>query len=184
MGGVSMGRIMHEQVSELQDIRDVPNAVSTVKTRDQVGDLQDECAVFTHYLVGEWPNQYVVGKYREAHAVSHIFENVDPSSFDGFLLNMATNHPFGTRLVDAYTAVFSKSSIFRKKMILLMAILESCAPTYLQFDRPDPTPSLVLVVRLLQRGCAFGLSFFLSTVFLLPIHVGFSVVPGRAHRGG
>ena len=64
---------------------------------------------------------------------------------DGFLVKVAGIGPWSTKIIDAYTRVFRPFSTVRKKLILLLAILESCAPTHAYLDSVD-SGSIPLVV--------------------------------------
>ncbi|MCG3160271.1 MAG: hypothetical protein JMDDDDMK_01340 [Acidobacteria bacterium] len=59
----------------------------------------------------------------------------------------------------------------RRKWILLLAILESCAPTHKYFDGPDAGGKTRLAARLLWQGLVFILAFGLSVVLLMPAHL-------------
>src|SRR5205823_3568092 len=109
-------------------------------------NLDRECTVFARYLVGESPGGYVLEKYRDAHAKSALADIRVDDAFDRVLLHIALVHPVATKLVDAYTAFFFKTSTVRKKWVLLLAILESAPPAFHLFDSPDhgTTTSLVL----------------------------------------
>ena len=139
--------------------------------RDSMIKLDRECLAFSAYLIGQRPNEYVMEKYRDAHASSGIIGPNEKPFLDRFLIGLAAVHPIGAKLVDAYTAVFYKKSAVRRKWILLLAILESCAPTYKYFDLPDAGGRLWLAVGLLWRGFGFISAFSLSVILFAPAHL-------------
>ncbi|MGE0126717.1 MAG: hypothetical protein AB7U82_01335 [Blastocatellales bacterium] len=133
--------------------------------------LNRECQAFSIYLVKQQPNEYVMAKYREAHNASGIVARNEGGFLDRLLVGVAAAHPIGARLVDAYTAIFYKKSSVRRKWILLLAILESCAPTYKYFDVPDGGGRGWLAFRLLWQGLSFILAFGLSIILFMPAHL-------------
>jgi hypothetical protein len=171
-----MSKIAHRQVSTAQNIQDTPDLASKPMSEVQADTLLRECQVFTTYLIGQQPNRYIIRKYSDGCDVSDVLRDPEPNSFDAFLLRVARTHSFASRLVDTYTCVFQKGSIFRKRLVLLLAIVESCAPFYSHVDVPDSTGKLSLLIGLFHRGAAFALFLLLSTVLLFPIQLVFAVL--------
>ena len=99
----------------------------------QINQLSDECHVFCKYLINQKPNNYILEKYREGHSASKLYEN----RFDKLLIRIARINPSFTKLVDTYARVCFQNSVVRKKLVLLLAILESCAPTHRYLDVAD-----------------------------------------------
>lgn len=86
-----------------------------------------ECQVFSAYLLGVTPTAFVLGKYAVAHRVSTGFTS--GGDFDDFLVRSATRHRVLTRMADAYARAFVPRSLLRRKLVLLLAILETCPRT-------------------------------------------------------
>ncbi len=144
--------------------------------------LDHECMVFSAYLVNQKPSSYVLEKYREAHMMSSEIRRHEAAPFDQLLLNVSIKHPIIAKLVDAYTAIFYKGSLIRKKWILLLAILESCAPTFHYFDSPESHSTSWLLAKMLWSGVVFFLAFCLAVVLFLPLQVmyaGYAKLFGR-----
>src|SRR5262245_29613916 len=131
--------------------------------------LDRECAAYARYLTGHAVSGYVLGKYADAHQRHPELNAATAARFDRFLLSVAAVYPLGPWLVDVYTAVFFKSAVVRKKWVLLVAILESAAPTAQFFDRPDPGGLVAAVARLAWRGVTFVVGLLLSSVLFLPV---------------
>jgi len=146
-------------------------------------DLDRECAGFARYLTGLSVTDYVLEKYRDAHARHPDLDARQSPTFDRWLISIARAHPLGTWLADTYTAVFFKQALVRRKWILLVAILESTAPTAELFDVPEPGGRAAFVVRLGWRGLAFLLGLGVSSILFMPVHVVFGAVP-RGDAGG
>ena len=133
--------------------------------------LDAECSLFADYLIRKSPNAYVLEKYREAHKTSEAFRELVLDPFDAFLLSISRWHPLGLRIVDSYASWFFRRSVVRKKMVLLLAILECCPPTYSFFDSPDsPSPS-AFCAQMLKQGIIFALSIVLGLALLAPVQV-------------
>jgi hypothetical protein len=137
---------------------------------DFTADLDGECIAFARYLTGGTPGPYVLEKYRDAHQRHAALRSGTPI-IERALLAAARAAAPGAWLVDAYTAIFLKKAVVRKKWVLLVAILESCAPTADYFDRPDPGGRVAAIARLGGRGILFLVGLVLSMIVFLPIHL-------------
>lgn len=132
--------------------------------------LEKECITFSQYLIRQTPDRYVIEKYCAAH---ESFGNLHPGPnelLDRILLRLP-GHPVFLRLMDAYTLLFARRSLLRKKWILLIAILESCEPTSLYFDQPDPGTKPVLIATMAWNGLIFVSCLAFSIVLLGPLAI-------------
>jgi hypothetical protein len=145
--------------------------------------LDRECLAFARYLTGQQAPAYAIAKYREAHARDRRLESDETPAFNRLLVSMARAHSLGAWMVDAYTAVFFKRAIVRKKWVLLVAILESAAPTAEFFDVPDTSSRALLAGHLAWRATAFLAGLVASAVILLPVHLFFTFT-AASRRGG
>ena len=137
----------------------------------RISVLDRECLAFSAYLVKQRPNDYVMSKYREAHNMGGDFKQGEEIFFDRLLINASFVNPVAAKLVDAYTAIFRRKSVVRRKWILLLAILESCTPTYRYFDCPDSGGKVRLVGGLVWRGLIFLLALGVSIIVFMPFHI-------------
>jgi hypothetical protein len=128
--------------------------------------LNRECSVFSVYLIGEPPSEYVKRKYRAAHQTGSLLGAAQPA--ENFLVRVATIAPWTAKIIDAYTRIFRPFSTVRKKLVLLLAILESCAPTHARLDSADSSSILVLLMRLVNRCLTFVLLVVLGIFLILP----------------
>ena len=137
-----------------------------------VGDetvLGRECRVFTRFLVGGLPDEYITSSYVTAHRVRPGFYGGTP--FDGVLLGLARRAPLGTRLADAHSRIFAPSSLLRRKLVLLLAILETSAPYTAHIDDPGRGPRVFLPLRLAVHGILAVASLLAGTLLLLPLRL-------------
>ena len=131
------------------------------------GALDRECTVFCRYLIGQEPNEYVKKKYRTAHQIG-LLRNGRECPADAFLVKIAGIGPWSSKIIDAYTRIFRPFSTVRKKFVLLLAILESCAPTHACLDSVDSNSVALLFLRLIQRCLTFALILLLGILVILP----------------
>jgi hypothetical protein len=129
--------------------------------------LDRECVVFCRYLIGQEPNEYVKKKYRAAHQAASL-RNSGESRADAFLVTVASIAPGTTKIIDAYTRIFRPYSTVRKKLILLLAILESCAPTHGYLDSVDASSIPLLLLRLVSRCVIFALAVVCGVLIVFP----------------
>jgi len=134
---------------------------------DQPG-LDAECRGFTKFLVGREPDEYILAKYREAHR--HLALEAEPRSFEAALLERATRGPRRTRLADAYSRIFLPQSVLRKKLVLLLAILESRSPFCHEIDRLPSRAVPLVWLGLAARGCFGVITLLLGTLWIGPGH--------------
>ncbi|MFQ5753132.1 MAG: hypothetical protein ACE5HI_14160, partial [bacterium] len=130
--------------------------------------LKDECVLFCRYLVHLNPSDYVLEKYQEGHTAKNLDGYTYRNNFDRLLMRLAIAAPLLTKIVDVYTRLFYKESMVRKKLVLLLAILESCHPYHVYIDSPDKGD---FYLRLIVHSVLFLLTLLISTILLLPTHV-------------
>lgn len=157
--------------------------VGLEKSKDHALKLDKECGTYTNYLVGQEPTDYILGKYHDAHGYTSLLNEGKATAFDRFLVDFSIKHPFFARLADAYTSLFYKRALFRSKLVLLVAIMESTAPTYSHFERPDASNIISLGIQLGLRLVRFGIALFLSILLFSPVHFFYSLI-GRPSAEG
>src|SRR5262249_28617966 len=89
--------------------------------------LAEECRVFTWYLLRLQPSDYVIDKYRAAHAVTDAYTT---GGFDVWLVRVAARAPWCTALADGFATVCDRRGLLRRKLVLLLAILETSSPAH------------------------------------------------------
>jgi hypothetical protein len=164
-----MNRVLPEQLLDVVEIRET----ATVAHRDEVAQsiLETECHTFARYLVQQAPTAYVLRKYCEAHEKELLFRTHKISAFERWLLRLARKGVLGTKLADTYAALFARSALMRRKIILLLAILESCAPSATYFEAPESTQRVILLLKLCWRGIVFCLMLGCAVILLLPLQL-------------
>ncbi len=144
--------------------------------------LAGECNALCRYLADLDADDYVVGKYEAAHRAGVLGREARPGAFDRLLLRVGLLHPLTTRAVDGYAALLFKRALLRKKVTLLIAILETRPPFSSLLDTVDDGRPAALVVRTLATGLPAILIGALLSVAFIPLQLGFGVV--AVLRGG
>ncbi|MBI2300044.1 MAG: lipopolysaccharide biosynthesis protein [Armatimonadetes bacterium] len=106
-----------------------PAAGSVVMTSVPAGLdelLRQEAACYARYLLGVTPPPEMVDRYVAANAV--LFA-APPSPADAAVLAFATRHPIALPWLDAAAAVLRPRSRLRRKLVVMLAILEA-APNF------------------------------------------------------
>ena len=96
-------------------------------------DADSECRVFCRYLIGSDPTEYVIDTYCGAKEL----KTASSGASDVALLEVARRGPWLARAADAYASVFARRSTLRRRLILLMAILESVRASSDVLDTAD-----------------------------------------------
>jgi len=130
--------------------------------------IDREVDVFSRYLVNEAPTDYIRKQYSVAVVARRLVNDDELSTFDRATLNLARRHVSFTRFTDAYCTIFHRHGVMRRKLTLLLAILEHTAPIATQFDRPKVRGPVSAVANLLVQGATFSLSLIAGTLLLLP----------------
>lgn len=130
--------------------------------------LEAECRRFTRYLLDEAPSPYVLACYQRAHRVSPDF--TPHGAFDRAALRLAATAP---GLADAHARLFAPTSALRRKLVLLLAILEASAPSYRRVDAPGPRGRVSAWLRLCWIGVWGGLAALVGSALLLPVQLLF-----------
>jgi len=133
--------------------------------------LNKECEAFSYYLLRQHPNAYVRGKYLEAHQANLDLQAGYRNMFDLFLLAVAVKSVWLAKMADSYSSIFSRGCLLRKKIVLLLAILESTTPTFPYFDLPQSGGRVFLLFRMLGQGLLFAAAFIVSTLLFFPINL-------------
>jgi len=127
--------------------------------------LARECRVFTRHLIGSDPSDYLIARYVDAHRLRPVFTAT--SRLDRFLCAFARADPLLTPVADAWSAVFAPTAVLRRKLILLLAMLESAAPHYRRLEAV-PSVRAGAFVSLLARGLLAVLTLIVSLVVFVP----------------
>jgi NADH dehydrogenase len=141
-------------------------------------DLDAECRAFTLHVIGREADDYVHAKYRAAHDRLAALHSRD--AFDLFLVRFARRGRLLTKLADAYAAVAMPSSVLRRKLVLLLAILETCPPYHRILDEPAGGGPVRASARLVVTCFFAAASLVAAAAILLPVRALFAVTAGAS----
>jgi hypothetical protein len=100
--------------------------------------LAAECRVFCRYLLGRDAPPDVVDAYCRAHEGGCAGPGLALTALDRALCGVARGGPRLARIADSYAAVCARGSVLRRKLVLLVAILESRGSTAAALDTAVP----------------------------------------------
>lgn len=144
--------------------------------------LERECEVFARYLSGAAPSAYVREQYAAAHAAGVVDPPGGATRFDAFVVALARRGAFVTRALDAHARVFANGSLLRRKLVLMLALLEVRSPHAEALDTPTGSSSVAMFAAMGWLGLRFALTVLLTALVLLPLRLAFQLAPQA--RGG
>src|SRR5262245_5353648 len=133
-------------------------------------ELAQECRVFCRYLVGVEAAEDVVRAYQRAHDVSGLKLNA-ATPMDRALLQLASGGATMTRIADSFAAPIVPGGALRKKLVLLLAILESRGASASRVDRAVPGSRALWVIGAAFHGAGWFIRFVAAALLLLPLRL-------------
>jgi hypothetical protein len=130
-----------------------------------------ECAVFTRHLLGMEADAYVTSRYRMALPAVPALKPV--TAWDRALLSVARRNVVAAKCADAYAALFDRSSALRKRLVILLAILETRPPYANRIDLAPGGSPLMAVAAVAGRGLLSLLALAVGTLTLVPLRLFF-----------
>jgi hypothetical protein len=132
--------------------------------------LLRECRVFCRHLSGEAPEPIVIQKYLQAHACGVVEPRRGTPALDRWLVRIARTGTLAARWADAYAALFSRRGLLRRKLILLLAILETVPRTSRMIASTSRMPPVVVWLGTLGLGGLAALILVSAVAFFGPFH--------------
>ncbi len=145
--------------------------------------LRAESRVFCAYLVGMETTPYIEEQYAKAcHARGLAFDD-KLGCLDRASLWLARRRQLLSHWADAYCAIFHRTGVLRRKLVVLAAILEHVTPTNEVFDRTQSHGVTRSVLSIVLYGCSSGLALLIGSIVLLPTSL-ICKISGRLVRTG
>jgi hypothetical protein len=149
----------------------VADGVNPGDSLGYVERLADECDVFTRYLIGEAAPADVRIAYQRGHGAAALTDAAHPSPRDRATMAVATRGPGWARAADSFAAVAGRGGLLRRKLVLLVAILESRGDSSRQIDAAVSQSLALWVLRVgvaaigsVLRGAGAGLVILVLTI--------------------
>lgn len=130
--------------------------------------LAKECDVFTRHLSGRPANTRVSEQYAAAHQVLDGMAGGD--RHERWLLRVARTGPGACRVADAWARLGAPQGTLRRKLVVLLAILEVTPPYAAELDQPRGGSALEWV-RMAASGLGFAGALALGVVLFLPVRL-------------
>jgi hypothetical protein len=137
--------------------------------------LERECDVFCRYLGGQKAPEKLFAKYREAHEAGVVAIEGASTRFDRALVGCARFGTFPTRLADAHARLFRNGGLLRRKLVLVLALLETHADTVARVDAPTVAGPVAFVVETTLRLAVFAALAALGLVVFVPLRIACSL---------
>ena len=174
---VGLGRLLPVTAGQLSSFR-FDGVTADHRSKADVA-VTGECRVFTRYLLGCDPDEYVIDQFAAANT---SLNQLSPTNrFDSTLLAFARISPLCARLADSYASLFFRTSTLRKRLVLLLAILETRAPFHHTIDCAPGGNTPLLIGRLSISAAAAVVSLVAGTLLLAPTRLVLAIV-GRGAR--
>lgn len=111
-----------------------------------------------------------------------IVASWDPRGFDAWLGRIAAWGRFMASLADAYARRVRPYGDLRRRLTLMLALLESHGATHGGYDRATPSGPAVTWLLIAVAGTTWLLRTALAFVVLAPLHVASQLAPRASRR--
>lgn len=126
--------------------------IDGVEADDDGFDLGRECETLTRYLIDQSPSHGVRGGYLRAHRLAMVAPREGATVADRATLVLARRGGLWTRLADVHARFFLPDGYLRRKLVLLLALLETDAAGRSRADRIIEGGRMALFFRILWWG--------------------------------
>ena len=161
--------------------------------------LERECGTLSRYLVGAPAPALCVEAYLRAHAgaadggpgfgVQPLAADGPPTPtprpalIDRWTVALGRRGGAATRLVDAYCALFRRGGPLRRKLTLVLAVLEHAPPHHVALHAGSGTGPARAWIGLTWTGLLFALSLAAGVVVCGPVHLASALFSGGRSDG-
>lgn len=147
-------------------------------SRPGADELARECLLFCRYLGDVEGTPDIVRAYQRAHEVERLtLDCVTPT--DRALLRLAHGGRSFTRFADSFAGAVAPSSALRKKLVVLIAILESRGASAAHVDHATPGSRLAWALTTAAVGVGWLGRVVLGAVLLAPLRLWYGLSSQR-----
>lgn len=130
-----------------------------------------ECRTFGRYLSGAEPTEYATRCYLRLLPSAAVPEGANSLLIERALVAAGRVGPLPLRIADAYARFLVPRSLLRRRLILLLAILENSAPAERTFNSGAEQSLPVLAAQLVVALVASGLCLVAGVIAFGPVHI-------------
>lgn len=130
-----------------------------------------ECRVFTGYLAGRTPDEYIRLRYERGHARIPYRLAGGLTAADRAILRVARLGPVPARMADIYSRFFRPTGALRQKLVLLFAVLENSPETQAWFNTAAEGGPVTLIGGLVVSGVVSAALLAAGIVCIGPLHL-------------
>lgn len=140
--------------------------------------LAAECRLFCRYLADVDATPDIIGAYQRAHAIATLKLRAT-TPLDRALQRLAITGTAFTRMADSFAGLIAPASALRRKLVVLMAILESRGASAMRVDRATPGSLAAWAVTTGLYGIAWLFRLAAAAVLLMPLRLWYRVSASR-----
>ena len=130
-----------------------------------------ECRVFAHFLADTDASPYVQHAYANLLATSDLPSNARDRLIERALLAVARHGTLATRVADGYARFFLPRSMLRRRLVLMLAILENSPASERRLNSGDEGSLVAVGLRLILTGMASVCCTIVGAVIFGPLHL-------------
>jgi len=127
-----------------------------------------EARTFASYLGSPSFPSEISDRYRQAIA---DWRSGPPDRFDAWLVRFAATSPAFTALADSYARVARPYGDLRRRLTLMLALLETHGATHGVYDRARPSSAAAAWLALAGAGTMWALRSVLAALICAPAHL-------------
>ncbi len=130
--------------------------------------FESECQTFTRYLTGREATPYVIEKYRQLHAGIALGS---ADELDRKLVEVAARGPWRSQLADAFARRFRPFGPLRRKLALLLAVLEHSPEYYADMTHGTSGNRFIALLSMSFSGLRWLIFTLAGILRFLPAHI-------------
>ena len=130
-----------------------------------------ECRAFTRYLVGTDPTEYITNSYHRLLPSAGVPHETSAVLIERSLLAAGRAGSLPLRMADGYARFFRPRSLLRRRLILLLAIVENCEPNEGVLNSGAEGSLVSVGLRLMVSLVASGLCLIAGVILFGPLHL-------------
>ncbi len=139
--------------------------------------MASECRAFARHLTDAEPTEYVMRCYERLLLSAHLPEPIASALIERALLAAGRSGGLMLRIADAYACVFRPRSALRRRLILLVAILENSPSSASYMNSGDEGSFVAVGLRMIVSTATSVLCAMAGVVIFGPAHVVSAILP-------